>query len=66
MNPPNDLAANPKYRDVILKHRGLLARFGKEHNDTLVAELLADEVKPIPFAAATLKREQRKRTKRNR
>ena len=45
-----DLATNPKYRDVLLQHRELLARFGKEHNDPLVSELLADGVKPIPFA----------------
>ena len=45
----NDLATDPKYREVLLTHRELLARFGKEHNDPLVAELLADNVKPIPF-----------------
>ena len=45
-----DLAADPKYRDVLLDHRDRLARFGTEHNDPLVAELLADNVKPIPFA----------------
>jgi choline-sulfatase len=47
----NDLAADPKFRDVLLAHRELLARFGKEHNDPLVAELLADNVKPMPFTA---------------
>jgi len=47
----NDLAADPKFRDVLLAHRELLARFGREHNDPLVAELLADNVKPRPFTA---------------
>jgi len=47
----NDLAADPKYRDALLEHRRLLSRFGKEHNDPLVAELLAEDVKPIPFTA---------------
>ena len=47
----NNLAGDPKYRDVLLRHRELLRRFGTEHNDPLVAELLADNVKPIPFTA---------------
>jgi arylsulfatase A-like enzyme len=47
-----DLAGDPKYRDVLLEHREILTRFGREHNDPLVAELLADDVKPIPFAPA--------------
>lgn len=59
----NDLAADSKYHDVILKHRELLARFGKQHNDALVAELLADDVKPIPFTADTPKDTRRKRGK---
>lgn len=45
----HDLAADPQYRDVILEHRKLLAAFGRNHNDALVEELLADDVKPIPF-----------------
>jgi arylsulfatase A-like enzyme len=44
-----DLATDPKYREVLLEHRRLLAQFGGEHNDPLVAELLADDAKPIPF-----------------
>jgi choline-sulfatase len=47
-----DLATDPKYREVLLQHRELLTRFGKEQHDPLVAELLADQVKPIPFAAS--------------
>ncbi len=45
----NDLAADPAYRDVLVAHREMLAEFGREHNDPLVAELLADDVKPMPF-----------------
>ncbi|MCH5377958.1 MAG: sulfatase-like hydrolase/transferase, partial [Planctomycetes bacterium] len=47
----NNLATDPDYRQVLREHRELLARFGKEHNDPLVAELLADNVKPIAFTA---------------
>ncbi len=45
-----DLAADPNYRNMLLAHRELLERFAKEHNDALVAQLLADDVKPIPFS----------------
>jgi len=45
-----NLAADPKYRDILLQHRELLARFGREHSDTLVAPLLANDVKPVPFS----------------
>ncbi len=47
----NDLAADPNYRPILLSHRELLARFGRDHKDPLVAELLADNVKPIPFTS---------------
>jgi hypothetical protein len=43
------LATNPNYRKVLLEHRELLAKFGREHNDPLVAELLANDVAPRPF-----------------
>lgn len=46
----NDLATDPQYRKVLLEHRALLARYGADQHDPLVAELLADDVKPIPFA----------------
>jgi arylsulfatase A-like enzyme len=46
-----NLASAPKYRSVLLQHRQWLARFGQDHHDTLVAQLLADDVKPIPFTA---------------
>jgi arylsulfatase A-like enzyme len=48
-----DLATDPKFRDILLQHRALLRRFGAEHKDALVAELLADNVKAIPFKADT-------------
>ena len=44
-----NLATDSKYRDVVLQHREWLARFGKQHRDPLVAAMLADDVKPIPF-----------------
>ncbi len=48
----SDLAGDPEYRDSLLEHREILARFGREHSDPLVDELLADNVKPIPFTHA--------------
>ncbi len=60
----NNLATDPSYRKVLLDHRELLTRFGKEHNDPLVAELLADNVKPIPFTAGdSSARKTRRKTK---
>jgi hypothetical protein len=47
----NNLARDPAFRDALLKHRELLAQFGRGQNDPLCAELLADGVKPIPFTA---------------
>jgi len=44
-----DLATDPKQREVLLQHRALLAQFGEKHHDPLAAQLLADDVKPIPF-----------------
>ncbi len=44
-----NLATDPDHRAVLLQHRELLARFGREHRDPLVAEMLADNVKPIAF-----------------
>jgi arylsulfatase A-like enzyme len=45
----NDLATDPAFQRVLLQHRELLAGYGREHHDPLVAELLADNVKPRPF-----------------
>lgn len=44
-----DLARDPEYRQVLLEHRKLLARFGARHGDPLAAELLADDAGPVPF-----------------
>ena len=49
-----DLAQNPAYRQVLLEHRALLARFAREHNDPLAASLLADDVAPRPFTAGAV------------
>ena len=46
----NNLAHDPGYRDVLLRHRELLARYGKAYNDDLVEKLLADDVRALPFA----------------
>jgi arylsulfatase A-like enzyme len=48
----NNLAADAKYHEILLAHRLLLAQFGRTYKDPLVAELLADDVKPTPFTAA--------------
>jgi len=48
----NDLAADPACRDVLLQHRALLAKYGEEQHDALVAELLANDVAPRPFTPA--------------
>ena len=61
-----NLAADPRHRDVLVQHRGLLARFGEEHADPLVGELLADNVKPIPFPADAPGEAPRKKSKRAR
>lgn len=44
-----NLARDPEHRGVLLQHRDMLAEFGRKHSDPLVEELLADDVKPIPF-----------------
>jgi len=48
----SDVATEEKYREVLLAHRQLLAQFGRTYTDPLVADLLADDVKPMPFTAA--------------
>jgi choline-sulfatase len=44
-----NLARQPAYRDVLLKHRGLLRAFARKHGDSLVDLLLADDVASRPF-----------------
>ncbi len=51
-----NLAMNPAYRQVLLEHRRLLRRFAEQHDDPLVAELLADNAAPRPFTAENEKR----------
>jgi choline-sulfatase len=48
-----NLAPDPRFREELLRHRALLAAFGKEHGDPLVESLLADDVKPVPFEVHT-------------
>lgn len=48
-----NLARNPALREVLLEHRERLRKFGQEHNDPLVATMLADDVAPRPFAKIT-------------
>lgn len=42
-----DLATNPKYWDVMARHRQLLAAYGREHGDALVPKLLTQG--PVRF-----------------
>jgi len=44
-----NIAVDPKYRGVVLEHRALLKGFAAKQGDTLVAELLANNVAPRPF-----------------
>jgi hypothetical protein len=60
----NDLATNAQYRPVLLEHRELLARFGREHQDPLVPALLAGDVGPIPFKAEAAPAEPAKTRKK--
>ena len=46
-----NVATDPAFRQVLLQHRELLAQFGREQKDPLVAELLANNVGPRPFRA---------------
>lgn len=45
-----DLAADPAHREILLEMRGRLLRWGVENHDPLIAAMLADDVKPVPFA----------------
>ncbi|HPA18432.1 MAG TPA: sulfatase-like hydrolase/transferase [Verrucomicrobiae bacterium] len=61
-----DLATDPNFRDVLRQHRELLRRFGEEHDDPLASELLADNVKPIPFASVPRQNGERVAKKKRR
>jgi len=56
-----NLAMDPAYRQVILEHRRLLRQFAEQHDDALVAELLADNAAPKPFIAEEANRPTRQR-----
>lgn len=45
----NNLATNPDFKAVLVQHRDLLKKFGKEQNDPLVSKLLKNNVQPIEF-----------------
>ncbi len=45
----NNLATNPDFKSVLIQHRALLLKFGKEQNDPLVAKLLENNVQSIEF-----------------
>lgn len=45
-----NLAREPAHRETLLAMRERLRKWGVEHHDPLIAEMLADEVKPKPFA----------------
>jgi len=44
-----NIAVDPRYREVVLEHRDILRAFAVKHHDTLVRELLANDVAPRPF-----------------
>ena len=46
----NNLARDPAQRETLLAMRERLRRWGVENRDPLVAEMLADDVKPREFA----------------
>jgi len=47
----NNLAADPAHRETLLAMRERLRKWGVENRDPLVAEMLADKVKPREFAS---------------
>ena len=55
----SDLATDPAHREVLLGMRERLRRWGAENKDPLVAAMLADDVKPVPFALVTVPKNQK-------
>ena len=45
----NNLATNPDFKSVLVQHRALLLKFGKEQHDPLAAKLLENNVQAIEF-----------------
>lgn len=54
-----DLARDPAHREILLALREDLRKWGVANHDPLIAEMLADEVKPRPFAVVTTPKNQR-------
>ena len=54
-----DLARDPAHREILLALREDLRKWGVENHDPLIAEMLADDVKPRPFAVVTTPKNQR-------
>ena len=48
-----DLARDPAHRETLVVLREDLRKWGVENHDPLIAEMLADDVKPRPFAVVT-------------
>ena len=44
-----NIAVDPRFHEIVLEHRALLKAFAAKHRDTLVDELLANDVAPRPF-----------------
>jgi arylsulfatase A-like enzyme len=55
----NDLAQDPKFRNVVLEYRGRLQAFASAHGDALVATILANDVGPRPFPHRTEPKKER-------
>ena len=51
-----NLAVNPKYRNVLPEHRKLLSEFADQYNDSLPGEMLAGNVSARPFPNEPQKR----------
>lgn len=53
-----NLATDPSYRDILRQCRAMLNQFGQAHADPLVAQMLADNTKPLPFKAEVTSRQK--------
>ncbi|MCX7046683.1 MAG: sulfatase-like hydrolase/transferase [Candidatus Sumerlaeota bacterium] len=45
----NDLAADPKFRRIVMDHRNLLAAFADKYKDDMAKQMLEKDVPPHPF-----------------
>lgn len=55
-----NLAVQSKYKSVIQEHRSLLTKWAEKHHDSLVADLLANNVGPRPFIKTPPKQKKKK------